>query len=258
MSTATPNWIWGPTFKCVSLITEEVQTATMLYHAVFAFANMETILKAAGQYLRQARQSDVSVKKLIAANQTLGKWAQDLVKDDYQAVTVHSLIGLWATVEVAVEDTATLILANDPDALAHVETAGVKLPKDLSNPLTDADARRVYKRLEGHGGKDGGIGESYCRMLAVLGVKITVTPEATATLTELNYVRNCFLHRGGVVDERATSEAPNLDTPLGEKIRISESQAKQYLEGVSKFAMALLAGVGESRHSLLVTRPATT
>ncbi len=254
LSSATPNWIWGPTFRCVSLVAEEVKIASMLYHAVFAFANLEAILKAAGQHLRRAGQSDAAVTKLIAANKTLGTWAKDLVKDDYQAVTVHSLIGLWATVEVAVEDTATLILVNDPDALTHVEAEGVKLPKDLSKPLNEADARRVYKRLEGHGGKEVGIGESYCRILSVLGVKVRVTPEATATLSELNYVRNCFLHRGGAVDERAAKEAPNLGVPLGDKIRISEGQAKRYLKGVSDFTMALLTGVQESRHNPVARR----
>jgi len=92
----------------------------------------------------------------------------------------------------------------------------------------------------------------YCHSLSLLGVHVAIAPDATATLAELNYVRNCFLHRGGIVDERAAEEAPCLNVPLGTKIRVGEETSKEYLKAVSDFAQGLLKGAFESRYSPVV------
>jgi hypothetical protein len=52
------------------------------------------------------------------------------------------------SVEVAVEDSAVLILLNDPTTLALVEAAGVKTATN-ADQLAEA-ARRIYHRLERH------------------------------------------------------------------------------------------------------------
>lgn len=233
--------------RFVSLITDEVKIASMLYHAVFAFSKIEPLLQAARQQLRQHHKSDAGVVRLMDASRTLGQWARELVDDDYHALTIHSLIGLWATVEVTVEDTVTFILTSHPERLEDVGKAGVGLPGTLSKPLNETDARRLYRRLESHCREDRNVAAGYCYLLSLLGIHVALTPDTTTTLAELNYVRNCFLHRGGIVDERAAQEAPSLAGLLGTKIRISEGKSKEYLKAVGDFAQALLKSAFESR-----------
>ena len=153
---------------------------------------------------------------------------------------------------MTVEDAATFILISHPETLGDVERAGVRLPSTLSKPLNETDARRVYRRLESHCREDRNVADGYCYLLSLLGLHVTATPDTTATLAELNYVRNCFLHRGGIVDERAAQEAPRLSGLLGTKIRISEDKSKEYLKAVGDFAQALLKSAFESRYSPVV------
>ena len=64
-----------------------------------------------------------------------------------------------------------------------------------------------------------------------------------------NWSGVCFLHRGGIVDERAAEQAPQLNVTVGTKIRINEAMSQRYLKSVTDFAQALLKGTYESRHN---------
>jgi hypothetical protein len=66
---------------------------------------------------------------------------------------------------------------------------------------------------------------------------------------ELNYVRNCVLHRGGVVDARVVAEAPNSGLAVGDVIRIVQEDYLRYFRAVGSFAQELLKGAIASRHA---------
>ena len=85
-------------------------------------------------------------------------------------------------------------------------------------------------------------------MMDILRVSFTLSSEVTSSLAELNYVRNCLLHRAGITDERASVEAPGLSLRLGAPIKIPSARYLHYFDSVGKFAQALLAGVLSSSY----------
>jgi hypothetical protein len=64
-------------------------------------------------------------------------WANELLEDDLHAIHVPGIIALWASLEVAVEDTATLILVNDRKAVDDVVKAGSSVPSSWPLPLDE-------------------------------------------------------------------------------------------------------------------------
>lgn len=237
------NWVIGPAGQCVSLVGEETRVASVLQRAIAALAHQGPLLQLARQQLQRAHRPDAQIKRLLAEQVGLGQWAEELITDDYDPINRHGIIGLWVAVEVAVEDTAILILAKEASAAPLVATAGFRMPQTSSVPPSEDDARRIYKRLEAHARKGRNVADGYRELLAILGVSISISDEATAILSELNYVRNCLLHRAGFADALAATEAPGLDLVVGAPIKIGSKQYMRYFDGVAHFAQALLKGV---------------
>jgi hypothetical protein len=210
-------------------------------------AKQGPLLELVKRELKRNHRPDAPIKRLLLEQPGLAQWAEKLISDDYDPINRHDVIGLWVAVEVAVEHTAILILSKESSAAALVEAAGVRLPQLPSLPPSEADAGRIYKRLEAHTRRDRSVAEGYCELMSILGVEVTITPATSAVLAELNYVRNCLLHRAGIADERAAREAPDLGLAIGAPIKISSKRYLRYFDAVAQFAQALLKGaIGSS------------
>lgn len=242
------NWVIGPAGQCVSLIAEETQVASLLHRSIIALSNQGPLLDLVRRNFVSAKKAVSYIDKLISEQQDIGPWAKQLMADDFDPINRHGVIGLWVAIEVAVEDTAVLILTKDPSAIYLLSCTDIKLPKALSTPLSESDARRVYSRLEAYSRKGRSVAEGYCHLMSILRVSVAVSQETLQTLAELNYVRNCLLHRAGITDERAKTEAPSLSLKIGEKIKIPSVRYSHYFEAVGQFAQALLYGVVHSSY----------
>lgn len=244
------NWIIGPASQCVLLVGEETRIAALIQRALVALKNQGPLLNVARQKLSAEHKPTTAIDNLIAEQRGLERWAGELVASDYDPINRHGIIGLWVSVEVAVEDTATLILIKEPSTIQNMKSIGVKLPESLSCPLTEVEARRLYGRLERfvRDKKQLGVAEGYVHLLSTLEVSFDIPRDVALTLSELNYMRNCLLHRGGTVDDRVLAEAPSLGLSAGDKIRIPSARYLHYFDAVACFAKSLLAGALKSRY----------
>lgn len=241
------NWVIAPAGRCVSLVAEETHTAALVQRGLIALAHQGPLLESARRELARAQGSEGAIVALIAEQSALGKSAKELIDVDFHPINAHGIVGLWVAIEVAVEDTAVLILLKDPSATSLVQAAGVKVK--ASDSLSVDAAREIYHRLERQSRKDLRVAGAYCRLLSLLGVSVTLSAEVEEVLSELNYVRNCLLHRGGVADNKAKAEAPNLNVVSGEHIKIATPRYLRYFDAVKHFATALLSGAVASRHA---------
>jgi hypothetical protein len=242
------TWAIGPALQCVNLIAEETRIASLLQRAITALAHQEPLLELARQKLRDTKNDLAAIDRLIIEQKdNLGQWAKELILDDYDSINKHGIIGLWVALEVAIEDTAVLILTTDVSSHKLVINTGVdKLSKKLSQPLTEIEARKIYRKLETHSRNGRSVAEGYSHLLSILNISLILPSEIIALLNELNYVRNCLLHRGGIIDERARHQAPNLLPQLGKNFKMSSLRYRQYFDAAGKFAIELLRGVSSS------------
>ena len=240
------NWVIGPASQCVLLVGEETKIASLLQRAVITLANSGSLLELARQQISRAKMPETAIKRLLMEQEGLTSWAKELMSDDFHAINVHGVIGLWVAVEVAVEDTAVLILMKEPSAVDLIAGTGVRLPNVDGHVPSEADARRIYDRLERHSRQGRLVIEGYQYLLQTLRVSVVVPNTVALVLSELNYIRNCLLHRAGIVDQRVTIEAPDLDARPGEQVKLSSTRYLHYFDAVSQFALALLKGTIES------------
>lgn len=243
------NWIISPITRCIMAVGNTEQMSGLLQRAVIALADQKPMAQRLEGLLRGLGASHLLKSVEENARPNWSDKAAELLENELHEVHVPMIIALWASLEVAVEDTATLILLNDTQALADVVQAGVKVPSKCSLPLDDFNARRVFNRLEQFSRKTRNIAQGYAHALYVLGVPSTIESTVFATLAELNYVRNCILHRGGIVDSRVTLEAPSSGLAVGNEIRVRQEQFSRYYKAVGSFATEILKGTIDSRHA---------
>jgi hypothetical protein len=242
------NWVIGPIGRCVTYVAEETRVATVLQRALIALAGLDPFLQIARRSFQQASAPLEGIDQLIVDQKTLGPWARELLAAELHPINSHALIGLWTAVEVAVEDTACLILVKEPAALGAVAASGFRHKALVLDAIDERTARSVIHSYERHLRQTLSVSCAYCKMLSTLGIDVTLSDHAAIVLDEINYARNCLLHRGGVVDERSRVEAPALDVDMGSEIVVTSARYLKYYDAVSEFSKALLAGVLASRH----------
>jgi hypothetical protein len=241
-------WIIGPAGRCVSTVAKEIFTASQMHRTIASVANQSLLLQFAHQKALEAGGYTKELALWMREQVSLSEWAIKQMQSDLHELHFTGVISLWTSLEVAVEDTAILILVNDQMILANLQALGLKFSKNLIAISTEADARKVYVQLERQlRGPDSKVA-AFCRVLQKLDVDVQLAVDVEEKIRELNFVRNCLLHRGGIVDELVNTEAPALNLSVGESIRVGRAAYLSYYDAVSSFAKALLQAAVESRH----------
>jgi hypothetical protein len=248
---AVHNWIISPATRCILAVGEGARIGGLLHRALIVIAGQESVLHLAHKFAKISGQAEEPILRLLAEQPGLTAWSKEILNNDLHEINVSSVISLWASLEVAVEDTATLVLQNDAQSLADLIAIGVKPPKEAtSHPLDESTARRVFTRAEQVSRGNGrSIAEAYQHVLTTIGVPVSVASLVLAKLAELNYVRNCLLHRGGVVDAKVVQEAPQLGLAPGDQVLVGKQAYIDYFDAVGEFAKSLLSGAMNSRHA---------
>jgi hypothetical protein len=166
-------------------------------------------------------------------------------ESDFETVHRHSIIAMWSTMEFTFEDIVIEVICNDPTALSQIRSAGVDLPRKLSQPLTELDARRVYRNAEYSLRRSLSLSASICKILSALGIPFVVAPNVLSFTDEVNAVRNCLLHRGGLIDDQSIRSAPSLTTMKGQRFVVTEEYHKKVFETLSAITKACLQSFPE-------------
>lgn len=242
------NWIIRPVGRAIGYVVEETKVASTLQRSLMALEANEQYLRFARKTLKahEAIEAVRGVDHLLAEAPSLSRTAAELRHDDFEVVNSHSFIAIWGALEVAIEDTICLILEKDKDALDLVARAGIKTIAFESRRLSEHDAGRLYRRIESQLRKDKSVGEAYSSALGMFGIKVTFDEHVLATLQEANSVRNCLLHCGGIIDEKAAVSCAALRSLKGEKIRITQARYLSYYNAVAAFLKEMLRAVSVS------------
>jgi hypothetical protein len=244
------NWVIGPILRAIQYVGEETALAGTLQRSLIVLENHEGLLRAARDRVESAGALDIvsKIDQLLRDAPALGQRAAELRKGDFAVVNSHSLIGMWGAVEVAVEDTIVLILSKEPATLQIVSEAGIKTSAYEPGPVSEEDGRRLYSRLERSLREKLRVGEAYARLWELFGIQFNCSKHVLSKLEEINAVRNCLLHRGGIIDDRAAQAVGALRSFLGKSIQITSPRYLEYYDAISTFLQAASNGVIKSKY----------
>jgi hypothetical protein len=245
------NWVIAPVSRAILYVGEEMKISGTLVRSLVSLEGQEILLKIAREKLllaKEAQQAVQAIDRLLAEAPGLSQAAAELLENDYAVINSHSLISMWSAVEVAIEDTVVLVLTKEATALKILTDAGVKATSFGPGPIVYEDARRLFPRVERQLREKQSIGEFYVKLLNLIGINIKCDSHAISKLEEINNVRNCLMHCGGIIDTRAAQSVTALQPFVGKQIVITQARYHEYFDAVSSFLIAMLNGAIASRY----------
>lgn len=243
-------WILEPVNNFINFIGEEVRNNGLLKRALTHLELGQPLLELGAQRVLEIGDMATvdALKRLLEASPYQEKWARELRELDYAQINSHSLVAMWGALETCIEDTVISIIINNAGKLTDIEKNGVKVIRDGNNNINDEEASAIYRRLERKRESKGNIIATYENVLNFF--ELTANPLLTEEiLVELNAIRNCIMHKGGVIDQKAANQAPKLKKHLGNKYLINTEEYLKYYDAISTYALELMRSVTSSSYA---------
>lgn len=245
------NWIIEPAGSSLLYLGEEVKHASVLRRSLSSLIGMKHLLVIAKDVLQKSGKSVDGFDFLISESIWLEKEGNELYKDNCSTIHQHSLVSMWVSVEVAVEDTLSLALKNDPNSFEKIRSGGLNVNKKYSWPLGDDECHRLCSSIQSQARAGRTVGESFVFALSIFEIPLELSLQELSLLAELNAVRNCILHRQGVVDSKSAEECAALGEIVGRKLTFSAEKYLEYYDAASRFVIELLKGATRSPYFMV-------
>jgi len=239
-------WIIDPVARCVQYIADEAVLGGLMHRAVGTFEGFNTYLNLARkEIVRRSGQGKAlhAIDALLVQQPLNARLASEHVRSDFALLNAHSLVAIWAALESCIEETAVLILMNDATMRARMIDDAKKSGR-IDQTLSDEDSCRNLVRLwEFAQPKAPSAGLRFERLLSFFGLGAALDPALDAQLADINAIRNCLMHRRGIIDERAVREAPSLAAHLHKPIVIKRADYLRHHQAVSTYTVALMGRI---------------
>lgn len=243
------NWIIAPAGNCVEYIQRETVDAAVINRAVINLEGMRHFIDAVRlQFIANGKPVE-GLDALLAEQDLHEHKAREIVRSDFANINAHALVGLWSAIEVAVEDTVVLILMKDAKSQQELRNSGFKFKKHFTgSTLEEGPARSLAGAIFKQARNARGLSESYVFVLQSLGLNVHVDESTCRRMNETSYIRNCILHRGGIVDQKVHQLAPGLAEHENQEFLITRSRFQNYHEALRTFSEELLRAATKSRY----------
>jgi hypothetical protein len=179
--------------------------------------------------------------------------AQVVITEGLDAIFFSSLVGAWAIFEASYEDVVVKILCNGAQITEILKEKKIK-PYTKALVGSEEWARRIFKNMESRfsereskedsqSKKKNTIFEMQKEILAVFDVQLVYLDAKANKVEEINQIRNCILHRNGVIDKKAVTASPRLAQYLDKRIPITDPIFIEFMPLLVDYSFALLTAL---------------
>jgi hypothetical protein len=242
----------APAYRCVIYLMEEISIRAALIKAIGTMKGIPTLLEFMRRNLPESQiedREDFDRKMDFLIRETPVSTAEELEKSEFAILHAHGLSSMWSSVEANMEDTFVNLIVREPSNISAIAQAFPRL-RAFSAPLTEADARHLARKWEA-ACPEVDIDGRWISMAALCGVTVTSDAQQDTGVREINEVRNCILHRHGVIDQRAVNKAPTLAPFLGQNLQIDSTRYMSYFDALTGFIVRLTTALEASPYAAM-------
>lgn len=192
----------------------------------------------------EGRAEDADELKAVEEQAELAKTE---VEDDFPVL--HSLAtgAIWSWLEHLVKGLLVERLVHDRKALQLPAFQRIKVRlSDYVSLNRREQAAYLVELLEQETASPLKRGANrFESLLEPFGLSGSVDEQVTKTLFELQQVRNAIAHQNGRCDRRLKTSCPWLKLKIGEPIKVSGQQLKNYANATAEYALGVLYRIGD-------------
>ena len=234
-----------PIARSVAAVVAQAKLAHTLQSATTALAGQTPLLLLAQKVLSQQPSVQHALAELIRRQKSLEVWAKEVHDNSNHDINLPALINIWITLEALCEDLCVAIISHDASALKNLKQINAKIDEGMK--ITDESAREAYEQSLSKVKKHGLV-HGFLTVFSALGFSPVLSATCVDRLNELNYLRNCSLHRAGIVEPRKDKEAPSFPLAVGEKIVVTDQLFTRLYDSASEFLQSLIPSLTKSGH----------
>ena len=237
----SPNWV-APLFHYMQYIEQD----QLFMHC--AKRGVETfVLLTKGKGLKELKDEDQRIRRRVA---------QKEIDYGFPAINAHYTSQLWNMLDATLDDMFALLFLCNSSMLQVSALKRVRVRVADYEGLSKLNRMRfVVKGLKWELASKGpperkcGV-QIFEQMFHEFGVKAAPPQEATKALSELRPVRNVIVHNMSIADGRLVEQCPWLRFSVGDDVRVSDSQYKNYVHAAGLYLVSTLSRVRDSFPSI--------
>lgn len=181
-------------------------------------------------------------EKLSNLISPLANNARELLSSSSDILLYPSFVGAWALIEAAFEDMIVTIMMADPKTASILTENKIRTKQELE-PNTQEWALDAIKKMERKVLVPGSVVKTHKALLALFDIPLAYPDSYAELIEEINQVRNCILHRNGVIDEKSATTCARLKQFQGKKMDKSDPIFKVYGTMLADYTLAWLTAV---------------
>lgn len=207
-------------------------------HMLRAVPKAVEVLATTGPDPKKDQDFDTRMEKA----QEIAKLAESENERGYPLLHAHTLVGLWAAFEAAIEDLLVGFLVNDPTILQNDEFSRVKIRLGEFE-LLEKEERMLFvlsefERNHGVGRKHGA--DRFETLFEPFGLSGVLESQIKRDIREMHHMRNVLVHRGGKADRRIVEGCQWLGLSLGQEIKVTPEAMNRYGASLMKYVIEIM------------------
>lgn len=184
---------------------------------------------------------------LIQKSEEMAPFAKEHMKTGFHIVHAHALINMWAATSTSIDETiAACLLHDDAAATAGYDLLGTKLTK--RGPIGEEEAIFMASKISRAALKTKVAEQGYVELFGALDIHIRTDRRDFSGLEECRCVRNCLVHKNGVLDQYCATRVPSLAPLVGTDVVIDLSRGLRYCDAMNHFIVEFADAVAHSRY----------
>lgn len=202
-------------------------------------------------FLEKHNQTIENKDILLANAREISLWTEEMKKEEYHDLYVHSFIGIWSSLEAGLENCFADFIQNDlysANSLSSQFKQGKykiqewpwskEICVDMASKL---DLRA--KQLTNNGGID--YFERLRTIFSWLNIEIITKEPNAYYISEANRMRNIILHRNGVIDSQDVLDFPLLKEWENSIMPFNEKVFRNYYNAIINILISISDGTSE-------------
>jgi len=234
------NWLTNPIDFALEFIYQENRYNLGITKSLLLSRKMQYFFQKFEEELLKSRnvRFRVTIGHLFGEQKNVEEIIQIFGDSQFGYFNRHQFISTWGAFLTAIEDLCAVMFVNRSElAKSSLDEHGIVLGSLES--LSEDEARRKFRKLAGKRGEKASAFRRHLFCLESLNLNLYLPPDNIEKLSQFGVMRNCLVHRGGVIDKKAIEEASELTKYADDRIYIDANILSDQTKAITDFLLEL-------------------
>lgn len=183
---------------------------------------------------------DIAGEATLQSMRFKAERAQREIDDDFWMLHAHSLMGLWGSMEVLVEDIFANRLLENQTLYEDEAFDKIKLPVATLGQVSQKSVARATLKEVSKSAATGSAPGRFEKVLKFVRLDGKVPAQVSHAIYNAHQIRNVCAHKAGFADDHFVEMCPEIAVDIGERIPLSIEEFDPLMHGLHMYASILL------------------